>query len=159
MAWTFPAGNVIWKPEDITALVCQPGCMTPDDWRAVTVVAVLLGESSGNPLARGPVIWAPGSKIHLSIAFGLCQLLSYWHVERGPYPDVGKMTIAQCFTPQPAWARMWLVMNRDRPDHWKYNLTPWSAYTKGSYKECAPAALAGMKIYRSKMGLGPGPFG
>jgi hypothetical protein len=146
-------------PAEIAANVCAPGKMapptfstptTPSDWRPVTTVAVWLAESGGNPLAIGKPVWI--DRYGWAVAFGLCQLLSTWHVDRGPYADVPRMTVAQCFDPAANWERAWLVMNRGRTG-WNYNLGPWSAYHAGPNGEPAPyrehlsAALAGVREY------------
>lgn len=158
MAWTFPAGNVIWKAADIIALMCQPTFMSPDDWRPVTACAIVLAESGGDPLALGKVVWKLGSPIHLSIdSLGMFQLESYWHTVAGPYPDVGPIPMADCFDPFKAWVQTWKTINKERTG-WHYNWSTWSAYTEGTYDKHVPAALAGMKAYRLAVGLPPGPF-
>lgn len=162
MAWTFPAGNVVWKAEDIIALECQPGFMSPDDWRPVTFCAVTLGESGGNPLNTS-VNWSPAVTgappvTHLSIDLGMFQLNSYWHTVVGPYPDVPPISIAQCLDPFTAWVQTWKVLNKQRTG-WHYNMTPWHAFITGAYDKHISAALAGMKRYRSVSGLPPGVFG
>jgi hypothetical protein len=134
-----------WTPIEIATMISRPGWLPVDDWRIVTVLAVLWQESRGNPLAVGPPIWAPGTFAHRSIALGLCQLLTAAHVDAGPYPNVPRMTVAECFDPYAAWARMWLVMNRDRPDRFLFNLKPWSAYTTGAYRQHLPLALAAVR--------------
>lgn len=153
MAYTFPPGNVVWKPIDIVALVCQPTYMSPDDWRAVNACAILLAESGGNPLALGHVVWAPGHPTHLSIdALGLCQLLLYWHTVTGPYPDIPPIPVADCFDPFKAWRQTWKTINKERRG-WNYNWDKWMGWTTGAYEEHIPAALVGMKAYRANQGL------
>jgi hypothetical protein len=159
MAYTFPAGNVTWKPVDVIALMCQPGFMSPEDWRPITGCAVVSAESGGNPLALGKVIWSPGNVIHLSIdSLGMFQLESYWHTVTGPFPDVPPITVADCFDPFKAWTQTWKVINKNRVG-WNYNWTDWSTYVDGTYDKHVAASLAGMKAYRVAVGLPPGVFG
>lgn len=159
MAWTFPAGNVVWKPEDIIALICQPGFMSPDDWRPVTFCAIVLAESGGDPLAIN-VNWNPGNPYHLSLDLGMFQLNSKDNIDNPPYPDVPKITAQVALDPQPAWAHTFKLLNKNKPG-WNYNYSPWSAYNGGSYDKRVPDALTGMKKYRatSVPPLPPGPFG
>jgi hypothetical protein len=158
MAYTFPAGNVVWKPVDIIALLCQSGYMSPDDWRPVTGCAVVLAESGGDPLASSRANWNPGNVTHLSIDLGIFQLNSYWHTVVDPFPDVPKIPVADCFDPQKALAQTWKVINKGKTG-WNYNWTAWSAYDNGSYDKHVSTALAGMKEYRINQKLGPGVFG
>jgi Lysozyme like domain len=157
MAYAFPAGNVIWKPMDIIALLCQPGFMSPDDWRPVTGCAVVMAESGGDPLATGPANWSPGNVAHLSIDLGIFQLNSYWHTVVDPFPDVPKITMADCFDPQKAMAQTWKVINKAKTG-WNYNWTAWTAYQSGSYDKHVSASLAGMRAYRIAQSLPPGVF-
>lgn len=158
MAYTFPAGNVIWKASDIIALMCQPNFMSPDDWRPVTGCAIVLAESGGDPLALGKVVWNPGNVNHLTIdSLGMFQLLLYFHTVTGPYPDVPPISVADCFDPFKAWVQTWKTINKGRKG-WNYNWEPWSAYTEGAYDKYVPVALAGMKAYRINQGLSPAPF-
>ena len=158
MAYTFPAGNVVWEPVDIIALMCQPNYMSPDDWRPVTGCAIVLAESGGDPLALGRVVWNPGSPIHLTIdSLGMFQLLLYYHTVTGPFPDVPPISVADCFDPFKAWAQTWKTINKGRKG-WNYNWDSWSGYTNGTYDKHVPAALAGMKAYRVDQGLPAAPF-
>jgi hypothetical protein len=157
MGYQFPDGNTIWSPESIIALLCLPGYMSPDDWRPITGCAVVIGESGGNPLARGRVIWRPGTTVHRSMAFGLFQLLSHYHVNNRPFPDIPAITVADCFDPFKAWDHTWRVLKK-QTQGWAYNWNGWDAYTNGSYKDHISASVYGMKDYRKTMGLGPGPF-
>ena len=156
-AYPFPAGNVVWQPADIVALLCQPGYMSPDDWRPITGTAVVLAESGGNPLAVGKTIWKPASREHLSVDLGMFQLNSANNVEADPYPDIRRITIADCFDPWQAWAHTWRLINKQRPG-WSYNWRNWMGYTSGAYSKHEPAALNGMKTYRSTVGLPVGVF-
>lgn len=158
MPWTFPAGNVVWKAEDIVALMCQPNFMSPEDWRPVTGCAVVLAESGGDPLATGRAVWNPGNVTHLSVDLGMFQLNSYWHTVVAPFPDVPAIPVADCFDPQKAWAQTWKVINKGRTG-WNYQWSAWTAYDNGSYDKHVSAALTGMKKYRSMSGLPPGVFG
>lgn len=158
MPYTFPAGNVIWKPVDIIALMCQPGYMSPEDWRPVTGCAIVLAESGGDPLALGKVVWAPGTPIHLTIdSLGMFQLILYYHTVTGPYPDIPPIPVADCFDPFKAWEQTWKTINKERRG-WSYNWSDWSAYTKETYKPYVPLATAGMKAYRFRQGLPLGVF-
>lgn len=156
--YTFPAGNVIWKPVDIIALLCQPQYMSPDDWRPITGCAVCLAESGGNPLETGIANWNPGHPTHLSIDLGGWQLNSYYHTVVDPFPDVPKITVQECFDMQASMAQVWKVINKARPS-WNYNWTSWTTFNTGAYDKHLSAALAGMKAYRSVMGLSVGVFG
>jgi hypothetical protein len=144
------------SPLDIATQCAED--MSIDDWRIVTTVAVILAESGGNPTAVGKPVYITGHG--WAVAFGLCQLLSTYHVDRGPYPDVPRMTVAECFTPREAWRRMWLVMNRGRTG-WSYILTPWSAFNPGpngeppAYKKHVPTALAAVNRLRADTGKAP----
>lgn len=159
MPYTFPEGNVVWEPVDIIALLCQPGYMSPDDWRPIDGCAIVLAESGGNPLALGRVVWNPGNPTHLTIdSLGMFQLLLYYHTVTGPYPDVPPISVADCFDPHKAWVQTWKTINKGRKG-WHYNWTPWSAYTSGSYDKFLTPALLGMRAYRASQGLPPGPFG
>jgi hypothetical protein len=143
------ARPVPFMPRDLAALLCAPGYMSPNDWRPQTVVAVLLGEAGGDPLARGQVVWAPGSPTHLSIDLGLFQLNSYYHTVTGPYPSVPPITVADCFDPFKSRDQAWQVMIRDRPDTWHYNLKPWTVYKTGAYDVHMSAARQGLLDYRA----------
>lgn len=158
MAYTFPAGNVVWTARDIIGLLCQPGFMSPEDWRPVTGCAIVLAESGGDPLATGRAVWSPGSPAHLSVDLGIFQLNSYWQTTVDPYPDVPKITVADCFDPQKALAQTWKIINKGRTG-WNYNWDMWTTYKSGSYDKHVSAALAGMKAYRVNQGLPPGVFG
>jgi hypothetical protein len=157
MLYPFPLGNTLWKPADVIALLCQPGYMSPDDWRPITGCAVVLAESGGDPLARGKTIWKPGTKEHLSIDLGMFQLNTANNVEADPYPDIRRITIGDCFDPFQAWAHTWRLINKQRPG-WQYNWRAWNAYTSGAHTKFEPAALDGMKTYRTVMGLPAGVF-
>jgi hypothetical protein len=158
MAYTFPAGNVVWKPIDIIALICQPGFMSPEDWRPVTACAIALAESGGDPLATGRAVWNPGNVTHLSVDLGIWQLNSYYHTTVDPFPDVPKITVADCFDAQKATTQVWKVINKNKTG-WNYNWTAWTTYNNGSYDKQIAAALAGMKAYRVNQALPPGVFG
>lgn len=165
-AYVFPAGNAIWSAEAIIAKMCRPGYMSPDDWRPITGCAIALAEAGGNPLALGRVVWKPGSVIHLSIdSLGMWQLESYWHTVTGPFPpDIGPITVAQCFDPFEAFEQVWKVINRGRTG-WSYRWDDWSTAKSPdgikppAYDKYLSSALAGMKSYRAVMGLGAGVFG
>jgi hypothetical protein len=155
--YPFPAGNVVWSPTDITALLCQPGYMSPDDWRPVTACAVVLAESGGNPLAVGKPIWRPGTIAHRAVAIGMFQLLTSVNVDADPYPDVPRITVAACFDPFAAWQHTWRLLNKQRTG-WGYNWSGWEAFTTGGYRRHVQVALAGMRTYRAGMGFGEGGF-
>lgn len=146
-----------WTPEQIIALACRPGYMSPDDWRPITWAAVVMGESSGDQLVRGRTIWAPGNPIHLSHAIGMFQLLRRWHVEDEAYPGWEPMTEAECLEPFAAFERAWMLLNVNRTG-WAYNMSHWSAFEKGTYDQHITACYRGMLSYREVMGLGRGPF-
>jgi hypothetical protein len=163
--WVFPLGNVVWKPEDIIALICQPTFMSPDDWRPVTFCAITLAESGGDPLALGKVIWAPDKPTHLTIdSFGMFQLLQYYQTMVDPFPDVPKITQQAAFDPHKAWPHCWKLMNKQRPG-WSYNFSWWSASKSDDptkpppYDKHLAAAYQGMRVYRETMELGRGVFG
>lgn len=146
MAYTFPAGNVVWTPRDIAALLCTK--MDPADWRPVTGIAVVLAESGGDPLATGRAVWNPTAPTHLSIDLGLFQLNSYYHTVTGPYPDVPPITLAQAFDPFASWEQTWKVINKGRPDTWHYNWSPWTVYKTGIYDRFLDTARQGLLDYR-----------
>jgi hypothetical protein len=134
-------------PVELAAMVCGDGFMArpawptstqPTDWRPVTAVATFWQEARGNPQAVGKPVLLEGHG--WAVALGLCQLLSAYHVDRGPYADVPRMTVAECMDPELNWRRAWLIMNRGRTG-WLYNLSPWSAFTSGAYKPHLPLAL------------------
>lgn len=162
MSYTFPDQTVRplpWTARDITALVCQPTHMSPDDWRAVTFVAVVLAESGGDPLARGSVVWSPLSPAHLSIDLGMFQLNSYWqHTAVDPFPSIMRITVAQCFDPFASWVQSWKLLNIARKG-WGYNMSHWTVFDSGDYLKYVTPALNGMREYRAAMGLGVGVFG
>lgn len=149
---------MIWSARDIIGLICQPGFMSPDDWRPVTGCAVVLAESGGNPLETGPANWSPGLPTHLSIDLGGFQLNSYYHTVVDPFPDIPKITMADAFDMQKAWAQTWKVINKGRTG-WNYNWTAWTSYNTGAYDKHVSTALAGMKAYRVNQGLPAGVFG
>lgn len=162
MAYTFPAFDgdrpTPWKPVDIIALLCQPGKMSPDDWRPITFAAVTMAESGGDPLAVGKVIWAPGKETHLSVDMGMFQLNSYYTLVTGHYPGtIGPIRQAEVFDPFTAWDYVWKLLNRGRTG-WQYNMTPWTAYNNGSYDRHVTACYQGMLEYRTVMGLPKAPF-
>lgn len=129
---------------ELALFVTRPGFMELDR-RVVNCIAVLWQESAGYPLAVGrPVQVMVGGVPTWAVALGLCQLLTAWHVDRGPYPDVPSMSVADCFDPDTAWNRMWLLMNRNRVGY-GYDLTWWSAFTSGAYKAHIPAALTAVR--------------
>ena len=137
-------------PAELAAMVCAdtgrptwPTPTQPSDWRPVTIVATMWQEAGGDPQAVGKPVWVNG--YGWGVALGLCQLLSTYHVDRGPFPDVPAMTVADCMDEHKNWARAWLVMNRNRPDRWRYNLTPWTAYTTGAYRKHLPLALEAVR--------------
>ena len=138
-------------PAELAALVCGPGyhdvpswpsSTQPSDWRPVTTVAVMWQESRGNPQAVGKPVLIEGHG--WAVALGLCQLLTAFHVDQGPFPNVPALSVAECFDPEVNWARAWLVMNRGRTG-WAFNLSPWSAYTSGAYKQHLPLALSAVR--------------
>jgi hypothetical protein len=132
-------------PDELARHVSRPGFLPLDDWRIVTLVAVLWQESRGDTMAVGrPVHVAVNGVPTPAVALGLCQLLTASHVDRGPFPDVPRLSVADCFDAELAWQRMWLVMNRGRTG-WSYNLAPWSAYTSGAYKPHLPLALEAVR--------------
>lgn len=165
MPYVFPAGDVVHKPQDIIAIVCnanavvgQPG-MSPDDWRPVTACAIQLAESGGDPLAVSPrALWQPGKPTHLSLDLGPWQLNSYYNTVTGPYPDVPPISMADCFDPVKAWIQTWKIINKGRTG-WNYNWSAWTTYNTGAYDKHVSTALAGMRAYRVAMGLPPGVFG
>lgn len=160
MPYTFPAGNVKHTPADIIAVLCQPGYMSPDDFRPITGCAVVLAESGGDPLATGRAVWNPGAPTHKSIDLGLFQLNSYYHTVTGPFPPtVGPITVADCFDVQLSWAQTWKVITRGRPaDGWDYNWSAWTAFRTGAYDQWLDEAVAGMRAYRTAMALPTGRF-
>jgi hypothetical protein len=155
---SFPFPNIagperprIWTPMEIIALACMPGKMSPNDSRPEVWCQVVLIESGGDPLVRGKTIWAPGNAIHLSHALGMFQLMRRWHVEAEAYPGLAPMTEAETFDPFKAFERAWILMNKDRPDSYHYNYTPWSGFTNGLYDTSVRRANArdGMTQYRA----------
>lgn len=120
----------------------------PSDWRPITIVATMWQEAHGDPLAVGKRIRI--ERFGWTCALGWCQLLACWHVDRGPFPDVPRMTVADCFDIDASWDRAWLVMNRGRTG-WAYNLTAWTAYTSGAYKQHVPLAFDAIQ----RIGLTP----
>jgi hypothetical protein len=156
--WTFPEVNVVWKPEDIIALVCQDGYMSPNDWRPITACAVCLAESAGYPLAVSKANWLPGTKSHLSVDVGLWQLNNYWQITVDPFPTVPKIAWADAFDPFKSWEHVWKLINVGRTG-WNYNWSAWSSYNSGAYDKHVTTALNAMRLYRAKVGLPVAPFG
>jgi len=164
MTYTFPSIQddrpQPWRPEDLTALVCQNQFMSPDDWRPVTFVAVLLGESGGNTLINGKTIWKPGHPSHLSVDGGVAQLNSYYNCETESFPGVVPMADVDRFAPFKSMDRSWILLTENGTRKaWSYQMQWWHVYTSGAYEKHTSAALAGMSSYRATMGMGPGPFG
>lgn len=115
---------------DIATKLTQPGRMDLNDWRPVTMCAVILAESGGNPQAVGkPVTGTHGT----GIALGLAQLLTSVHVDRAAIPGWPRLTVAECFDPDINLERAWQMMNVGRTS-WTYNMTWWTAYNTGAYK-------------------------
>lgn len=140
-----------WTPLDIIALVCQPGYMSPKDWRPATVGATFYYESAGgDPLAIGKLIWKPGHPLHLSQDEGLFQLNSYYTKVTGHYPSLPPITTAQVFDPLQAWPYVWEIMNKDRPDAWHYNLRPWHGFTSGRYDQWLDLFNSALVQYREQ---------
>lgn len=157
--YPFPSEDrdAFWSATDITALICSPGYMSPDDWRPITFCAVVLAESGGMPHIVSAPNWDPGAVTHLSVDLGLFQLNSYYNVEVDPFPTLPAISIADCLTPLRSWQQAWALLNVDN-DSWGYNMRWWSAYKEGTFVSRLPAALAGMRQYRQMMGLGSDPF-
>lgn len=150
---TIPYAPGWLTPVDIARKVCAPGYAPLTDWRGVTIVAVGLAESGGNPRAVGPPVQVNvRGVLRWGVALGLYQLLSSIHVDDIPYPGFLKMTVNGCLDPDLNWQRAWAVMQRDRPDSFLYNLDPWEAYTRVDprtgqkvYKAHVPMALAAVR--------------
>ena len=160
MAYTFPLSEVkTWNAEQLTALLCQDGYMSPDDWRPITGVAVILAESGGQPRRCSDANWAPERpNYHLTCDLGLFQLNEYSNVAVEPYPGVGTISRKDCFDPFKAWEHTWKIINRTKKG-WQYDWSLWTGYTSGAYDKYLKAAFDGMRSYRTVMGLGPGVFG
>ena len=155
MTYPFPTDpKAIWTPRDICALLCSDGYMSPNDWRPITACAVVLGESGGNPLALGKLVYKPESPAHLSIDLGMFQINSYWQVANDPYPTVPRISWADTFDPRAAWAHTWRVINHTRTG-WHYDWSKWVAYTSGAYDRHLGAARRGLNEYRDTLGLDP----
>lgn len=147
MAYAFPAGNVVWKPLDIIALLVTK--MDPADNRPAIGCAVVLAESAGDPLATGRAIWNPGAPTHLSIDLGLFQLNSYYTTVTGHFPDVPPITISAAFDPVQAWDYAWKLINKARPDTWHYNWSAWAAYKSGAYDKFLKTSMDALAAYRA----------
>jgi hypothetical protein len=129
---------------ELASFVTRPGFMALDR-RVVNCIATLWQESWGNPQAVGkPTQVTVAGVPTWGVALGLCQLFTVWHVDRGPFPDVPRMTVTDCFDPDTSWIRMWLLMNRNRAGY-GYDLSWWSAFTSGAYKAHVPAALVAVR--------------
>lgn len=147
MAYAFPAGNVVWKPVDIVALLCTK--MSMGDNRPAIGCAVILAESAGDPLATGRAVWNPTSPTHLSIDLGLFQLNSYYTTVTGHFPDIPPITIAATFDPFQSYEYAWKLINKNRPDTWHYNWSSWTAFKSGAYDKFLPTSIAGLEQYRA----------
>lgn len=159
MPYTFPPGNVVWKPVDIIALLCQPGLMSPDDWRPVYACAIALAESGGDPLIVSRANWNPGAPTHLSVDVGIWQLNSYYQTVVDPFPDVPKILFSDALDPFKSMTQTWKLINKGRTG-WNYNWSAWSTFNTGSYDKRVAEALAGMKAYRLNQALpATGVFG
>lgn len=145
MTYPFPPGNAIWQPVDIVALLCQPGYMSPDDWRPVTGCAVVLAESGGNPMSTPGIIWKPGHDDHLSLDIGMFRLNTWWNRD-----DIG---ISGSLDPLNAMNAVWNIINEGRI-WWAYNWGDWHGFTSGAYVKHLPAARDGLDRYRATLGLG-----
>jgi len=147
MAYAFPAGNVVWNPRDVCALLCTKMPMT--DHRVVTGCAVVLAESGGDPLATGRAVWSPGAPTHLSVDLGLFQLNSYYATVTGHFPDTPPISVAQCFDPIAAWEYAWKLINKNRPDSWHFNWSSWTVFKAGAYDAWLDEAMAGLAAYKA----------
>ncbi len=149
MEYPFPAGNEQWSPRDIVAAFCRPGMADPLDYQVAEIVAVMLAESGGNPLAVGTPIWNPGADTHRSVDLGLCQLNSYYHTTVGveAFPGMPALTIAQAFDPLDNVQRAWEVIARTS-DGFEPNLSWWTAWKNGRHIPHFDNAYAGLVAYR-----------
>ena len=144
----------LWTAEDIIALLCKPEYMSPDDWRPVTMCAVVLAESRGDTLITGQTIWAPDKVTHLSQDGGLFQLNSFWNSEAEAFPNVPPMPHSDRYDPFKSMERAWILLtDNGTKKKWSYNMSWWTAYRNGSYKEHVSDAYYGMMVYRAGMDL------
>ena len=158
MAYEFPSPETrIWIPEQVIALLCQPGFMSPDDWRPITGAAVVFSESGGMPLRCSDANWSPLTNYHLTLDLGMFQLNEYSNVDNEPYPGLGKISRKECFDPFLSWNHVWKIINRTKTG-WQYDWKLWTGYTSGAYDKHIRACLEGMRSYRTVMGLGQGVF-
>jgi len=160
MPYSFPASDVAtWTPENVIALLCQPGYMSPDDWRPITGAAVVFAESGAKPRRCSDANWNPANQsYHLTIDLGMFQLNEYANVDNEPYPGIGTISRKDCFDPFEAWEHVWKIINRVDIG-WQYNWELWTGYTSGAYDKFIKTCFDGMRSYRSVMGLPPGVFG
>lgn len=135
-----------WSAEEIATEVAK----YYDDWRGITITAVILAESRGFEWIRPMVLKEdPTDPSHLSVDRGLCQFNSYWWKDSAPDQlafDGYKSIELMCRVVQP------------QPGDWVLSETKlrwWAAYKTGAHAAFASAARSGMNLSRKARGLDP----